>query len=63
MWVASGLADITMPGDPFLFGRLMRTYLKIADSEKCRHTRESGYPEKAEKHWIPVYTGMTPKGG
>jgi len=46
-----------------LFQRTARTYLKIADPEKCRHTRESGYPEKAEKHWIPVFTGMTPKGG
>jgi hypothetical protein len=32
---------------------LTGTYLKIADYEKCRHTRESGYSEKVEKTGFP----------
>jgi hypothetical protein len=34
-------------------GIVFRTYLKIADYEQCRHTRESGYPEKTEKTGFP----------
>jgi hypothetical protein len=32
---------------------LIRTYLKIADFQIFRHTREGGYPEKAKKTGFP----------
>jgi hypothetical protein len=39
--------------------RFMRTYLKIGCASTNCHARESGHPEKLDKCWIPICTGMT----
>ncbi len=38
---------------------MSRTNLKIGYTSTNCHARESGHPERPEKSWIPVYTGMT----
>jgi hypothetical protein len=43
--------------------KVLREPPETVASIKCRHTRESGYPERVKKNWIPVFTGMTRKIG